>query len=141
MELTREEEAEAFSFQMRAWQEFKHPPPKTFRDLAWCVAVLAVRDTKPKNRGAKRKWSLELRLVLVTQIDDELQKRGWDRRGRSHGPKAAVPTVIAEMQQRHPFWRQFTADRLYKAYYEHYEEMKCLQGLLEEWTGQKFPSP
>jgi hypothetical protein len=113
MKLTREEEGEAFFFQARALREFRHHPPESFRDLAWCVAVLAVRDAKPKTRGAKLKWTAELRILLVSEIEEALRRNGQ----QSSDPKAVV-NVIAALRCRHSFWKQFSDDRLRKAYYK-----------------------
>jgi hypothetical protein len=90
------------------------------------VAVLAVRDGKPKKRGPKTKWSIAQKIELVAGVEDGLRANGWKRRNRK-----AVVRVIDALRQT-PFWAKFDPSRLRTAYYDNRElGLRCLESFAE----------
>jgi hypothetical protein len=123
LKLSREDEAAAFFLLNRAIIE-SEPKPRDFQSLAWCVAMQAVRDAKPKKRGAPPKWSLEEEFVVVSAFDKRLKEQG-----KSSGDRKVIERIAAEIQKI-PYFAKFTPKRLRAVYYDRRDAFYHLQSFL-----------
>jgi hypothetical protein len=105
LQITAEEEAKAFVVMETA--SFGVAKGDYWRDVAWCLAVDAVRK---KKTGDKALWSRSARLQLVTAIEKELRNRP--------GKKSIELSGILEKLRHDPRWpSDLSAGALRHVYY------------------------
>jgi hypothetical protein len=93
--ITAEEEAKAFLTMEEACFSVALDPshPDYWRDVAWCLAVDALRQ---KKRGPKKHWSKTERLALVATIEKEL--REWPAAKREFKVKDITERLRSELR-------------------------------------------
>ena len=126
LKLTFGEEVKAFTVIMEAIRS-QEPKPADFRELAWSVAAFVVRSQQPKKRGRKLTWKLEDEFIVISMVEEELQKRGL-----ISGDRKAVLNICADLKSRIPYFSRFSADRLRKIYYHARPGFEYLHFLLSE---------